>query len=296
MKNLLLSLLALVSISITPEAQACEHSPLQHHLLLENYLQFPLSFTAIADCQYVDFEEGMQMIMLSLETPEAFDPFTHVIFLLTGDELIEQHQIESLELEDVKLEMNRKIPAFSSYSSELGDTEFYTFHSGLGFVPTLKIAPEKAKPLRVLSKNHLDYLPYDQIRINTFVGLDTKCKDLLFLLGQPDSITQNSFDILDEEARFFHYGQSVIKIVDKQVLTFELANEGDELARMVVGSSALGLAARFPYSFGERSVKEDGYVMRLSILNKQHQIGDYRFLSIYVQDEVISKISLGVNP
>ncbi|MEL7531497.1 MAG: hypothetical protein AAFN10_09330, partial [Bacteroidota bacterium] len=202
----------------------------------------------------------------------------------------------SQELDDVSLEDESHLPAFRYYSSSVGWTQYYICQIGKGFVPSAKMDEGEGKSVRYFAKTQLDYPPYNQILINTYVGLDTELEEMLFLLGNPDSIWEEEFDPLDEEAQFFQYGQSSIKIVDERVLEFELANEGDELAQIVVGSSAADLETRFPYSFGERSVEENGFVMSLNILSEQHELSDYRYLSIHVDEDVISQISLWVNP
>ncbi len=296
MKNLLISLLCLVFISSTLTSQACELSPLQHQTLLDTYLEFPVKHEGIANCQHLDFGEDSRLILLSLDTPHASDPYTHIILLLLRDELISKHQTGSTELDDVALEDESHLPVFSYYSSPVGYIQYFIYQTGSGFVPTPKMDLDEVKAVRFFAKTYLDYLPVKKILINTDVGLDTELDEMLFLLGQPDSITKEKFDLLDEDASFFHYGQSVIKIVDDRVLEFKLANEGDELAQMVIGSDATTLAERFPLSFRERSVKPDGYVMRIDLLSENHQIWDYSFLSIHVKDKQIVSIELVVIP
>jgi len=298
MKNPIIYIFGLLLILAAPGIQACEHTPLQHQVLLDTYLEFPVAHAGIANCQHLNFgyDSETQLILLSLETPQGSDPYTHIVLLITDLDLIAKHQIMSLELDDVALEDNSHLPAFSHYSSSVGWTQYYIYQIGKGFVPSAKMNEGEGKPVRHFAETQLDYLPYNQILINTYVGLDTELEEMLFLLGSPDSIWEEEFDLLDEEAQFFQYGQSTIMIVDERVLEFKLANEGDELAQIVVGSSAADLESRFPYSFGERLTKENGYSITIALLNPQHQIGDYRYLSIYVEDGLVSKISLWVNP
>ncbi|MFK7923728.1 MAG: hypothetical protein AB8H47_17345 [Bacteroidia bacterium] len=286
-------LISFLFIIVAQPVQGCDHSSLQ----LDTYLEFPIAHDGIVNCQHLDFGERGELVLIGLNTPQGDDLITSIIFLLQGQELIAKHQISSFDKEDVVLEDGSRLPAFSYYSSSVGWMQYFIYQDAKGFVPTIKMDQTEMKAVNFFDETYYDYLSYHKIQINTFVGLDTEIDEILFLLGAADSTSiRSSFDIGDSSIQVLHYDNFTISLEDGLIWEFTLANEGDELAQIVVGSDDADLVERFPHSFGERLVTEDDYRLTLALLNAQHQVGDYRYLSKEVKAGIISKISLWINP